>query len=1070
MKKKSVFLTVLPLWSAILLCSIVSCVDSIPARPEGPGDIFAAKGTPCVSAHSTTRALYASYNGPLYQIMRESDGKTLDIGVVPPGKGDPGGYADAAAQDAFSANTLSWITVIYDQSGNGNHLYQAPPGLFLGPAKGGFNTLSIADMAPISVMGHKVYGTYIMPGSGYRNNDAVGLGINDEPEGIYMVVDGTHYSSGCCFNYGNTSTNSYAVGRATMSTVYFGTSTGWGSGSGTGPWLMSDMEAGLFSGYNTRVNEGTPTIDSWRFVTGMVNGGGGNIWELLGGNAQKGDMEVYYRGVRPQSNENSNYFPMNKKGSIQLGNGGDNGHGSSGTFYEGVMTKGYPSETAVKAVQANIVAAKYDVQQLSQSRITSFTPGSSQEVTVSFTNTTGSLAKKVTLNVDLPAGWKSNENTKTFGSVGVGNTVTTTFSISSPDVIASAGFFNVKAEWKNNKGTQADMNAQRIRSSIPVKLNEIRLNAISNSGNNPAGGTAPAFVPHLSNQFIELYNAADVEADVSNWTIMSTWNEWTPIKLATIPQSTKVPAKGFYVLGMANSGLATPARQGDNVINVISTTDFSVGHQIEIGNETRRIQSVGTPASPMTIIFVPVSHIPWLTIPAGSTNIPVKNTTGFEVGQKIGIDRGGNYHEAVVTAVGKPATQTKLAVAAKAGDTTLKMNSTINLTVGDILTVNTGSRKEIVEVKRIIHAATEPPRGGSLELTFNRIQGEVELTAPLKMDHMLAVDVSCHGTGISFTPATRVAYYSGDAVQALGSGIRLDRALLSDHEMGTPVVNPAVKTTGYQYEDTPNQWFGWPLSTSMAGGSIALMDATGKVVVDAMVFGSQQTNSSANGTITSPELATLEGVQDYGGNIVVVAGPSRQLPPLNTIVGEINRSFGRFPDGADTDNNKTDFFLQDVVTLLLPAASGSNNIKVGNTSGFAVGQQIIVGSGVKSQSVTICEVGTTGGTTVVTDTNPGTTVIPVASVEGFSTGQAFTIGGETATVASVVAVRRRFGVTTVPVDTIKVTQPLTHSHPVGTLVHGSGITFSTNFNTSFERGTPVANGVPTPGKPNQYIK
>src|SRR5450631_4809012 len=53
-----------------------------PSRPQGPCDIYAAAGDPCVAAHSTTRALYASYNGPLYQVLRQSDGKTLNIGVV----------------------------------------------------------------------------------------------------------------------------------------------------------------------------------------------------------------------------------------------------------------------------------------------------------------------------------------------------------------------------------------------------------------------------------------------------------------------------------------------------------------------------------------------------------------------------------------------------------------------------------------------------------------------------------------------------------------------------------------------------------------------------------------------------------------------------------------------------------------------------------------------------------------------------------------------------------------------------------------------------------------------------
>src|SRR5579863_5135656 len=88
-----------------------------PSRPKGPCDVYAAAGDPCVAAHSTTRALYAGYNGPLYQVLRQSDGKTLDIGVVQPiaSSSDAGGYADAAAQDRFCANTYCWISKVYDQ-------------------------------------------------------------------------------------------------------------------------------------------------------------------------------------------------------------------------------------------------------------------------------------------------------------------------------------------------------------------------------------------------------------------------------------------------------------------------------------------------------------------------------------------------------------------------------------------------------------------------------------------------------------------------------------------------------------------------------------------------------------------------------------------------------------------------------------------------------------------------------------------------------------------------------------------------------------------------------------------
>ncbi|MET8162563.1 arabinofuranosidase catalytic domain-containing protein, partial [Sphaerisporangium sp. NPDC005289] len=63
-------------------------------------------------------------------------------------------------------------------------------------------------------------------------------------------------------------------------------------------------------------------------------------------------------GVRPNV---SGYNPMKKEGAIILGIGGDNSIGAAGTFYEGVMTSGYPSDATEDAVQANITAAGYAV-------------------------------------------------------------------------------------------------------------------------------------------------------------------------------------------------------------------------------------------------------------------------------------------------------------------------------------------------------------------------------------------------------------------------------------------------------------------------------------------------------------------------------------------------------------------------------------------------------------------------------------------------------------------------------------------------------------------------------------
>ncbi|MEV6041820.1 arabinofuranosidase catalytic domain-containing protein, partial [Nonomuraea sp. NPDC052116] len=160
-------------------------------------DIYAADGTPCVAAHSTTRALYAAYNGSLYQVRRSSDNATQNIGLL-----SAGGYANAATQDSFCARTTCVITVIYDQSGRGNNLTQAPPGGFSGPAPGGYDNLAVATAAPTMVGGHKAYGVFVAPGTGYRNNSTNGVARGDQPEGMYAIFDGTHYNGGCCFDYG----------------------------------------------------------------------------------------------------------------------------------------------------------------------------------------------------------------------------------------------------------------------------------------------------------------------------------------------------------------------------------------------------------------------------------------------------------------------------------------------------------------------------------------------------------------------------------------------------------------------------------------------------------------------------------------------------------------------------------------------------------------------------------------------------------------------------------------------------------------------------------------------------
>ncbi len=366
-------------WGTCSTVGVSQASAATTAQPQGVCDIYAAGGndTICVAAHSTTRALYAAYNGLLYQVTRASDNQTRDIGLL-----SPGGYVDASQQDAFCANTTCYISKIYDQSSNHNDLKVAT-GSIPGPASNGFDNPAVATAAPITIAGHKAYGVYIAPGMGYRNNRTTGVAKGDAAEGMYAVLDGLHYNDGaCCFDYGNAESNGAAGRNGTMEAITFHNGKTWGWGDGNGPWLLADMENGMYSGVNQNYNAGDPSIISVRFLTATLRGKT-NFWSLQGGDAQGGNapgkyppgasLAKLYEGVRPNPSKYhpEPYSPMRKEGAIILGTGGDNSTWSAGTFYEGAMTaksptststdptSGYPSDATNAAVQANIVQAGY---------------------------------------------------------------------------------------------------------------------------------------------------------------------------------------------------------------------------------------------------------------------------------------------------------------------------------------------------------------------------------------------------------------------------------------------------------------------------------------------------------------------------------------------------------------------------------------------------------------------------------------------------------------------------------------------------------------------------------------
>jgi hypothetical protein len=335
---------VLAVGAAVLLtgAALTVTTGTATAAGTGPCDIYASGGTPCVAAHSTTRALFGSYGGSLYQVRRWSDGATANIGVL-----SAGGYANAATQDSFCSGTYCTIVRIYDQTSRHNDLTIAPGGGANPTADQGANAAAL----PVTAGGHKVYGVYISAGNGYRNNSTNGVATGSAPEGMYMVTEGTHVNNRCCFDYGNAETSNNDTGNGDMDAIYFGTLCWFSPCSGSAPKVMADLENGLFAGGN-----GSNTGRSSAFVTAVTKNNGTSTYAIKDGNAQSGGLATRWNGSLPTQ---GGYRPMTKQGAIILGIGGDNSNGSVGSFFEGVMTSGYPSDATENSVQANIVSVGY---------------------------------------------------------------------------------------------------------------------------------------------------------------------------------------------------------------------------------------------------------------------------------------------------------------------------------------------------------------------------------------------------------------------------------------------------------------------------------------------------------------------------------------------------------------------------------------------------------------------------------------------------------------------------------------------------------------------------------------
>ena len=358
------------------------------------------------------------------------------------------------------------------------------------------------------------------------------------------------------------------------------------------------------------------------------------------------------------------------------------------------------------------------------------------------------------------------------------------------------------ASWTSGGRKQIETAVEKVRNAEPIKINEYRVR----SG-------APA---NQTNSFIEIYNAGSRTVDISNWTLTEHPAHQAIFSPVTIPAGTSLAAGGFYLLGLSDSGLVVPARAGDSVLHVRNTEGMSVGDAISIGDgssvETRKIASLGTAASNHTTLWQPLPEGPVMTIPSGSTNVPVESVSGFVIGQKIALGYGATYpfvantveqyEIATVTAVGKPGTQAYLATDAHSGTSNIKVTSVSNISVGDEIRLDVDSVGHGIETVTVTHIGTAahqtnlsaPANAGATQVNVRRAEGfavgdKITVGTPASQE---AVTVTAVGGAapesatLDFTPALAKPHVASEWVVSPGTGLDLAATLRFNHAANLP--------------------------------------------------------------------------------------------------------------------------------------------------------------------------------------------------------------------------------------------------------------------------------------------
>eukprot|EP01052_Picozoa_sp_SAG31_P016639 SAG31_NODE_1109_length_9860_cov_22.119353_2_plen_305_part_00 len=290
-----------------------------------------------------------------------------------------GGIADTATASRFchKAQLLRKeciVTRIFDQSPLGNHLGIEKGFKYLRPPRNSQDAgVDLLASQNVTLGGAAVFSAVFKTKcdthegncdglfDGYSNRTATGTPVDSEPQTVYALFDGRHYSTGCCFDYGNAEKgDGKPMSAGDMEAIYYGCGDKAPAANGSlprcevapgrgSPYVMADLEQ-MHEMMNVLPPQSLKPVD---FVAAFVKGTATQLSIKAGDASTNDSLQTLYEGSRPKGWESK------KQGAIVLGIGGDNSPWGAGTFFEGCMVQGFSSNATDKAVMKNIVAAGF---------------------------------------------------------------------------------------------------------------------------------------------------------------------------------------------------------------------------------------------------------------------------------------------------------------------------------------------------------------------------------------------------------------------------------------------------------------------------------------------------------------------------------------------------------------------------------------------------------------------------------------------------------------------------------------------------------------------------------------